>query len=238
MSGGTFYHDQYALTRIAELLRGHPERYETSDDIVMDETADWMAAVLDVIFNLVNQLDRHYADDAPIDNPDLWTATAKMRLRDVVDAPPGKPSYMDGHALDIPWRVAANDLIGGWCIVPLEGPSTPATGAMTIADFITQDAAKHIVELHNGALMEKPVVMQRLPSHRDMIEAFARARERTPLRIAPLIYELHNLWQRHPDLRLTQLLWVLANTGEHAPDFFMLDDDALLTRISQGLTPR
>jgi hypothetical protein len=47
------------------------------------------------------------------------------------------------------WRAQQDDLIGGWCITDADDPRTPAEGAVTVADFVSEDAAKHIAELHN-----------------------------------------------------------------------------------------
>jgi dCMP deaminase len=47
------------------------------------------------------------------------------------------------------WRVQPDDVIGGWCITPLEDKRTPAQGAVQIANFVTYEDAEHIVNVHN-----------------------------------------------------------------------------------------
>lgn len=46
-----------------------------------------------------------------------------------------------------------NDLIGGWCIMPL--PLTPGVAAIPeVADFLSQRNAQYMVSLHNANLLE------------------------------------------------------------------------------------
>lgn len=65
---------------------------------------------------------------------------------------------MRGDALckyleQIPWYVMPNDLIGGWCIMPL--PLTPGVAAIPeVADFLSQRNAQYMVSLHNANLLE------------------------------------------------------------------------------------
>lgn len=49
--------------------------------------------------------------------------------------------------VNIRWYAHVDDLIGGWCIMPVDEP--PSQGWWQIADFIDEAAARHIVELHN-----------------------------------------------------------------------------------------
>jgi hypothetical protein len=46
-----------------------------------------------------------------------------------------------------PWE---DDTIGGWCVMPYNGP--PSTGAPTCAAFLGEKLARHIAHLHNQAL--------------------------------------------------------------------------------------
>lgn len=48
------------------------------------------------------------------------------------------------------WFVKENDLIGGWCVMPLDEP--PSEGVAPVADFTTREAATHITTLHNAWL--------------------------------------------------------------------------------------
>jgi hypothetical protein len=45
------------------------------------------------------------------------------------------------------WYARPNDLIGGWCVMPVDEP--PSGGMPEVADFIRQEAAGHIAALHN-----------------------------------------------------------------------------------------
>jgi len=49
--------------------------------------------------------------------------------------------------LNTPWFARENDLIGGWCVMPVDEP--PSLGVPEVADFTTQELAEHIAELHN-----------------------------------------------------------------------------------------
>jgi hypothetical protein len=48
------------------------------------------------------------------------------------------------------WYVRENDLIGGWCIMPIDEP--PSYGISEVADFMSRECAEHIVKLHNAWL--------------------------------------------------------------------------------------
>lgn len=51
------------------------------------------------------------------------------------------------------WRVAENDLIGGWCIVLEQDKRTPANGSWGFIDMIvTEQIAQHVVDCHHAAL--------------------------------------------------------------------------------------
>lgn len=45
------------------------------------------------------------------------------------------------------WYVRANDTIGGWAIMPMDEP--PSSGCLEIADFVSEEHARHIAALHN-----------------------------------------------------------------------------------------
>ncbi|MGK5496362.1 DUF2493 domain-containing protein [Streptomyces sp. URMC 125] len=63
----------------------------------------------------------------------------------------GIPTVRYEHVnwLGVPWKAQEDDLIGGWCVTPLEDSRTPAEGAPTIADFVSEDDARHIADVHN-----------------------------------------------------------------------------------------
>jgi quinol-cytochrome oxidoreductase complex cytochrome b subunit len=48
------------------------------------------------------------------------------------------------------WYVQPNDLIGGWAITVTD--ELPSAGYPEVADFLSEPAARHIVELHNAAI--------------------------------------------------------------------------------------
>jgi transcriptional regulator with XRE-family HTH domain len=54
------------------------------------------------------------------------------------------------------WYVYPNDLIGGYCIMPIDAPLS--SGCSQIADFINELAAEHIATLHNSTI--DPLVFQ------------------------------------------------------------------------------
>lgn len=53
---------------------------------------------------------------------------------------------------------------------------------------------------------------------------------RDPARIHRIINKLELLWNKHPDLRLTQLLWILARSNYV---FFFVEDDYIEKRIDK-----
>jgi hypothetical protein len=56
------------------------------------------------------------------------------------------PAYV-AALLDAPWYARANDLIGGWCVMP--APVPPSSGLPEAADFCSAPVAAHIAEAHN-----------------------------------------------------------------------------------------
>jgi uncharacterized protein YihD (DUF1040 family) len=58
---------------------------------------------------------------------------------------------------------------------------------------------------------------------------------RPPTRIDPILARLRELWQRHPDQRLAQLLVNLANPANPCPEVFHLEDETFLARIDAAL---
>ncbi len=54
------------------------------------------------------------------------------------------------HLMRSYWYAMPNDLIGGWCVVPIQLP--PSAGVVEIATFIDEEFARHIAALHNAWL--------------------------------------------------------------------------------------
>ena len=63
------------------------------------------------------------------------------------------PAGLEEYIKDNAWFVEGDDLIGGWVIVPL--PFPPSTGNVGIANFVHEDIARHIVDLHNQWLRDR-----------------------------------------------------------------------------------
>ena len=63
------------------------------------------------------------------------------------------PKGLKRYVMNNPWFVEADDLVGGWCITPL--PFPPSTGNVEIAQFIHEDIARYIANLHNEHLPER-----------------------------------------------------------------------------------
>lgn len=61
---------------------------------------------------------------------------------------------------------------------------------------------------------------------------------RSPDRSDPILAGLRELWLRHPDQRLAQLVVNLANPANPAPEIFYMEDEALLARIEAALAKR
>lgn len=53
--------------------------------------------------------------------------------------------------LDSRWYPMPDDLIGGWCIMPL--PHPPSMNIPPIGEFLSQPIAEHVAELHNTRLL-------------------------------------------------------------------------------------
>jgi len=51
---------------------------------------------------------------------------------------------------------------------------------------------------------------------------------RDPKRIDEMLQVLGDLWRRHPDLRLGQIVVMAAGPFEPCPKVFFLEDDAML----------
>ena len=56
--------------------------------------------------------------------------------------------------------------------------------------------------------------------------------QRPEERIPEILDRIHQLWERHPDFRFGQLIMGIANTGEHAPKLFYMEDEEFLKRLA------
>jgi hypothetical protein len=54
------------------------------------------------------------------------------------------------------WHAQPDDTIGGWCVTTTEDPPSAGLPNM-VAGFVHEEAARHIVELHNAWLVTEPV---------------------------------------------------------------------------------
>lgn len=61
------------------------------------------------------------------------------------------------------WYSHPNDLIGGYCVMPVDAP--PSSGCFSIADFMTESWTAHIVQLHNSTIDRSAYVSS--PDDRD-----------------------------------------------------------------------
>lgn len=52
--------------------------------------------------------------------------------------------------LDCFWYARENDIVGGWCVMPVD--EAPSCGVAEVADFTTRELAGHIAGLHNAWL--------------------------------------------------------------------------------------
>jgi hypothetical protein len=63
------------------------------------------------------------------------------------------PAGLDEYIMNNVWFVEADDMIGGWVIVPL--PFPPSIGNIEIANFVREDNARYIAALHNQQLFTR-----------------------------------------------------------------------------------
>lgn len=54
--------------------------------------------------------------------------------------------------LNVRWYAKPDDLIGGWCVMPVDQTPGEAGNVPQMADFCTEAAAQHIADLHNATL--------------------------------------------------------------------------------------
>ncbi len=55
---------------------------------------------------------------------------------------------------------------------------------------------------------------------------------RDPSRIDPLLEQIRDIWKQQPDMRLGQLMVVMARPAVPCPDLFHLEDDQLAHRVA------
>lgn len=67
--------------------------------------------------------------------------------RDIIYLKSLEADQLERELLARRWYVHPNDLIGGFCVMPVDAP--PSCGCFSIADFANESSAIHIVELHN-----------------------------------------------------------------------------------------
>jgi hypothetical protein len=60
------------------------------------------------------------------------------------------PEELEKELLLRHWYVHHNDLIGGFCLMPVDAP--PSSGCFPVADFISESSAVRIADLHNRDL--------------------------------------------------------------------------------------
>jgi hypothetical protein len=59
------------------------------------------------------------------------------------------PRWHTDNWLNDLWLPQPEDTIGGWCVTIASIPGTPASGNPPIADFCTEEVARHVAHLHN-----------------------------------------------------------------------------------------
>ena len=65
-------------------------------------------------------------------------------MKDFIDL---KGEELKDAVLNTEWYTKGNDLIGGWCIMPID--ELPSRGCVEVADFLCKEHAEHITNLHN-----------------------------------------------------------------------------------------
>ena len=55
--------------------------------------------------------------------------------------------------LGVTWYAQPNDVIGGWCVMTVNKPPGEAK-VQEVADFVTEEAARHVADIHNRWLLE------------------------------------------------------------------------------------
>ena len=63
------------------------------------------------------------------------------------------------------------------------------------------------------------------------VHTFMRPPGRDPTRIDGVVEKLREVWKRHPDLRLAQLVFNVSGATQPCPEIFYLEDDVLLRSL-------
>lgn len=63
--------------------------------------------------------------------------------------PHGDPRWHTDNWLNELWLAQPEDTIGCWCVTVAAIPGTPASGNPPIADFCTEEVARHVAHVHN-----------------------------------------------------------------------------------------
>lgn len=67
------------------------------------------------------------------------------------------------------WFARENDLIGGWCVMPvIDEP--PSWGVPEVADFTTREIAEHIADIHNTWLKNAGCLDKEVLCRRDILD--------------------------------------------------------------------
>lgn len=64
---------------------------------------------------------------------------------------------LEAEVLRRKWFAQENDLIGGWCVMPVNEP--PSGGFFAVADFVSEKIARYIAALHNAEIGQGLCVM-------------------------------------------------------------------------------
>lgn len=55
--------------------------------------------------------------------------------------------------MKVKWYAKPNDLIGGWCVMPIDKtPGSAPKAVYEVATFCSKETAEHIASLHNQSL--------------------------------------------------------------------------------------
>jgi hypothetical protein len=77
------------------------------------------------------------------------------RIKEITGFSPEEWIEKVNDALNVKWYAQPNDLIGGWCVSIIDKP--PSQGPGDIGNFITEEMARHVVEIHNNWLHVKVI---------------------------------------------------------------------------------
>jgi hypothetical protein len=55
--------------------------------------------------------------------------------------------------LGVTWYAQPNDILGGWCVMPVDKPPGEAK-IQEVADVVDETTARHLADIHNRWLLE------------------------------------------------------------------------------------